>query len=177
MEPLAAHQRAQEVFAGVLAGVEPGQLDDPTPCTEWAVRELIDHVIAGNNGVAGERSSGSGDDLVAAHAASAERAQAAFAAPDGMDRGFDLPFGTVPGRVFVGMRTTEVLTHAWDLARATGQPTDLDPELAVAMLEQARQGVQPEFRGPGRPFGQEQDCPPDRSAEDQLAACLGRPVD
>lgn len=47
---------------------------------------------------------------------------------------FKLPFGEIPGQIFIGMRTSDVLTHAWDLAVATNQPTDLDPELAAEQL-------------------------------------------
>ena len=89
---------------------------------------------------------------------------------------FKLPFGEVPGQVFIGMRTTDVLTHAWDLAAATNQSTDLDPELATEQLAAARAIVVPQFRGPGKPFGDEQPCPPGRTAADQLAAFLGRKV-
>jgi len=74
----------------------------------------------------------------------------------------------------IGIRTTDVLTHAWDLAAATGQSTDLDPEVATKMLAVARKVVQPAFRGPGRPFGAEQPCSPDRPPADRLAAFLGR---
>ena len=45
---LACHRGAQQTFSSVLAGVSAVQLDDPTPCSEWTVRELIDHVVAGN---------------------------------------------------------------------------------------------------------------------------------
>ncbi len=55
-----------------------------------------------------------------------------------MSATFKLPLGEVPGQVFIGLRTTDVLTHAWDLAAATGQSTDLDPELAVERLAAAR---------------------------------------
>lgn len=180
MEPLAAHQRAQVVFARVLSGVTDDQLDAPTPCPEWRVRDLVGHVIAGNRrsatGTASHAPTG-GDaaELVTLHATSAEAAQQAFAAPDGLTRTFELPFGTVPGSRMLGMRTADVLTHAWDLARATGQPTsDIDEELAAELLAASRERVHPEFRGPGKPFGEEQPCDPDAPASDRLAAFLGR---
>lgn len=181
MDPLVAHQRAQEAFAGVLARVNPDQLGAPTPCTEWTIGDLIDHVIGGNERVGiwsggGDIPPARPDDIVAAHRASADAAQEIFARPDGMSTMFKLPFGEVPGQVFVGMRTSDVLTHAWDLAFATDQPTDLDPELAAEQLVAARAFVRPEFRGPGRPFGHELSCSPERSPADQLAAFLGRKV-
>ncbi len=49
---------------------------------------------------------------------------------------FKLPLGEVPGQVFIGLRTTDVLTHAWDLA-ACRPIRDLDPRLAVERLAAA----------------------------------------
>lgn len=182
MDPLMAHQRAQDVFAGVLANVRPDQLDAPTPCAEWTVRDLIEHVLGGNERVvqwagSSEQPPARPDNPIDAHRATAAAAQGVFAAPGGMDTVFELPFGQVPGQVFIGMRTTDVLTHAWDLATATGQPRDLDPELATTQLTRIRDGIPPQFRGPGMPFGEEQPCPPGGSPTDQLAAFLGRKVD
>ncbi|BBY08386.1 TIGR03086 family metal-binding protein [Mycobacterium noviomagense] len=181
MDPLAAHQRAQEVFAGVLANVTPDQLKAPTPCLEWTVRDLIEHVLGGNERVSqwaggDEQPPARPDDRIEAHRATAAAAQETFARPGALEATYRLPFGEVPGHRFIGMRTTDVLVHAWDLAVATHQPTDLDAELALRQLAAARQGVPPEFRGPGRPFAVEQPCPADRPPADQLAAFLGRTV-
>lgn len=181
MDVLDAHQRAQDAFAGVLSGVTDDQLDAPTPCSEWRVRDLVAHVIAGNQrsatGALPESLSSGGNaaELAALFSSSAADAQSSFAAPGGLDRTFELPFGTVPAKRLVGMRATDVFTHAWDLARATGQPTSgLDEELAAELLTGSRQAVRPEFRGPGKPFAEEEPCPPDAAAADQLAAFLGR---
>ena len=65
--------------------------------------------------------------------------------------------------------------HAWDLAVATGQPTDLDPELAEYVLAFSQQMMnRPGLRGEGRPYGEEQYCDDQRPAADRVAACLGR---
>jgi uncharacterized protein (TIGR03086 family) len=182
MDPLTGHQRAQDAFASVLANVRPDQLDAPTPCAEWTVRDVVEHVIAGNVRMAGGKAAGATESrdigqLVEAHAQSAQDAQQCFAAPDGLTRPIELPFGTVPGVVVIGLRTTDALTHAWDVARATGQPTDLDPEIAAEMLAVSRERIQPSFRGPGRPFAEEHPCDEERPAADRLAAFLGRAVD
>jgi uncharacterized protein (TIGR03086 family) len=179
MDQLEAHQRAQDVFASVLTNVSDDQLTLPTPCSEWDVATLIGHVSGGNCwvvGLAGDAPPELPDDRIAAHAATARAAQAVFAAPDGMTRMFELPFATIPGAAFIGLRASDVFTHAWDLAVATGQPTDLDPELAAAAIAAARERIAPAFRGPGRPFGEEQPCPDGGTSADQLAAFLGRVV-
>ena len=182
MDPLVAHQRAQDVFAGVLAGVGTEKFGNPTPCSEWTIGDLIEHVISGNEHVGiwsgtTEKSPARPDDIAAAHRASAAAAQEVFAGPDGMSTIFKLPFGEVPGQMFIGMRTSDVLTHAWDLAAATGQSTDLDPELAADQLAAVRAFVAPQFRGQGKPFGDEQPCSSERAPADQLAAFLGRKVE
>ncbi|MGH3563317.1 MAG: TIGR03086 family metal-binding protein [Mycobacterium sp.] len=181
MDALVAHQRAQDVFAGVLANVSSDQLGGPTPCSEWTVGDLVEHVLGGNERVdewagAHEQPPARPDSLVEAHRAGASAAQEVFARPGAMTAMFELPFGQVPGSMLIGMRSTDVLTHAWDLAAATGQPTDLDPELATHLLAVARESLRPDFRGPGRPFGQPP-CPSDRPPADQLAAFLGRAVE
>jgi uncharacterized protein (TIGR03086 family) len=179
MDQLAAHQRAQDAFSGVLAHVQPPQLDAATPCPEWNVRDLIEHVIGGNERVAiraglhtqpPARPGG----LLEAHRATAAAAQAVFAAPNGMTAIFDLPIGRVPGSTFIWIRTTDALVHGWDLAKATGQPTGLDPELATWLLAASRQRMTGSLRG--AVFGDPQPCDRDRPPADQLAAFLGRPV-
>ena len=180
MDQLTAHQRAQDAFAEVVAAVKPDQLQLPSPCSEWNARAVIDHVIGGNQWVrqlAGLAEVDLPDELAAAHAKSAEGAQAVFEAPDGLTRSFELPFASLPGSAFIALRTSDVFTHAWDLAKATGQSTDLDSELAQISLEAARAAIAPQFRGPGRPFAEEQACPQGRPPADQLAAFLGRTVD
>jgi uncharacterized protein (TIGR03086 family) len=68
------------------------------------------------------------------------------------------------------------MTHGWDVAKATGQSTDLDPELAAELLEGARLAIPDAFRGPDTqaPFGPEQPVPANATNADKLAAFLGR---
>ena len=182
MDPLEAHQRAQDTFAVVLANVRPDQLSLPSPCTEWTVLGVIEHVIGGNGWVqvrAGLEPvpvpEGSAH-LSEALAISAGAAQAVFAAPDGLTRTFELPFGALPGAAFVGIRSGDVLAHAWDVAKATGQDTNLAPDLAEQLIGTTRAFLTPALRGEGRPFGPEQPCPDGASPADEYAAFLGRTV-
>jgi uncharacterized protein (TIGR03086 family) len=162
----------------VLAGVSAVQLDGPTPCSEWTVRELIDHVVAGNLRVAGRESPGPIDPATMLELVreSAVAAESAFAAPDGISRTYEMGIGNVPGTMVLSLRTGDVFTHAWDLARATGQPSELDPELAQRILELITPLMQPGFRGEGRPFGAEQPCGESESATLRLAAFTGRRI-
>lgn len=178
LSDLSAHRRAQDAFAAVVARLADDQLPLPTSCTEWTVLDVIRHVIGGNQRVSGSDGPAAEGvaDLRAELARSAGSAQSTFEAPDGLTRTFSLPIGDLPGAVFIQLRTTDVLTHAWDLARATGQSTDLDPELSRRMLDFSRATIRADFRGEGRPFGSEQACAEERPAADRLAAFLGRAV-
>jgi uncharacterized protein (TIGR03086 family) len=88
-----------------------------------------------------------------------------------------LPFGTMPGSAFVGIAATDTFVHGWDLAKATGQNTDLSPDLAAGLLVGAKAFIQDGIRGDEpMPFAAEQQAPAGASSADQLAAFLGRKV-
>ena len=87
-----------------------------------------------------------------------------------------LPFGEFPAATFIGLTTTDAFVHGWDVAKATGQSTDLNPELAATLLERARAAIPDSFRGPDgtAPFGPIVEVPDSAPAADQLAGFLGR---
>ena len=168
----------------VLAGVSKEQLDDETPCAAWKVSDLINHIVGGQyffescakgDVPAGGDTDFSSGDFVSAFDEGSQRCLAAFRVEGVMETMLTLPFGQMPGSAFVGIAATDTFTHGWDLARATGQSTDLDPALAGQLLAGAKQFIQPAFRSPdGAVFGPEQSAPDGASNADQLAAFLGR---
>lgn len=172
----------------VLAGVKSDQLGASTPCASWKVSDLVNHIVGGQfffSSVAkGEAMSDtespdfSAGDFNSTFAQASAGALAAFNAEGAMDKIMHLPWGDMPGSAFVGVAAVDTFAHAWDLARATGQNTDLDPELAAGLLEGARAGISDNFRGPDgvAPFGPEQAAPAGASNADRLAAFLGRSV-
>jgi uncharacterized protein (TIGR03086 family) len=187
--PAMSTENLERAFAStrsVLARVTPDQLSNPTPCQSWQVRDLINHFVGVsywfgdtvNTGVAPQLQDidYTGGDMVATYDTGIEQAVTAFAAPGALDKIVELPFGKLPGSVYIGIATTDAFTHGWDLARAIGQSTDLDPELAAELLEGARAFIQPAFRGEDTksPFGAEQAVPADATHADALAAFLGR---
>jgi uncharacterized protein (TIGR03086 family) len=178
-------EEAIAVTRGVLAGVTPDQLGDPTPCESWDVAALINHIVGAHHfflaGLTGKPPAASGDfaagDYLAAYDEVSAKVLAAFGADGVMERMITMPFGEMPGAAVMGLATNDTFQHGWDLARATGQSTDLAPELAASLLAQAKATIPPAFRGPeGAPFGAEQAAPDGASAADQLAAFLGRSV-
>ncbi len=171
---------------GVLTGVSKEQLADATPCAAWKVSDLINHIVGGQYFFAactnGEPPSGdspdfSATDFVAAFDEAAKQCLAAFAAPGATERMLTLPWGQMPGAAFMGLAATDTFAHGWDLAKATGQNTDLSPELAEQLLGGSKMMIQPAFRSAeGTVFGPEQTAPAGASKADELAAFLGRTV-
>ncbi len=178
-------EQAIAVTRGVLANVTPEQLGDPTPCESWDVAALINHIVGAQHfflaGLTGTPPAAPGDfaagDYLAAYDEVSAAVLAAFAADGVLESLITMPFGEMPGAAVMGLATNDTFQHGWDLAKATGQRTDLAPELAAALLVQARATISPTFRGPeGAPFGAEQEAPDGASTADQLAAFLGRSV-
>jgi uncharacterized protein (TIGR03086 family) len=178
--------RALQSTLTILTKVQPADLDAPTPCATWDVRALINHfvgtarwwagVLTGEAGPAD--ADYAGGDFVAAYEESIRIAVAAFAGDGALGRTVRLPFGEFPGTVVLGMAALDQFTHGWDLARAIGYPTDLDPTLAGQLLGQAGMAITDSFRGPDgeAPFGPVAQAPAGAGLADELAAFLGRPV-
>lgn len=185
MNPDALAQ-SQQVAAAVLDRVTPDQLTLPTPCDNWTVAQLIDHLIGAQHwarcGMKGIEMTDTGEgasagDFKATFADAAEQSLAAFREDGALDRTVNAGFGDMPATALLGMATTDTFTHAWDLATATGQDNDLAPELAAQLLEGARATISPAFRSEeGSIFKPEQPAPEGTSAASQLAAFLGRAV-
>jgi len=177
--------RAFASTRSVLSNVKADQMDDATPCKSWKVRDVVNHIVGGAQwfGTSTETGDGSGfqdsdfasGDFVATFDEAAARAVAAFDAPGAQEKIIKLPFGEFPGAAFMGLATSDTFTHGWDLAKATGQSTDLDPELAAQILETAPMLVPDQFRGDEpMPFCPKVEAPAGATNADKLAAFFGR---
>ncbi len=173
--------------AGVLSGVDAQKLDGSTPCASWQVRELVNHIVGGTTYFAVTAETGeapTGDDapdfcegdFVTEFNRGAARAVKAFEAEGAMDKMMKLPFAELPGGVFINIASVDTYTHGWDLAKATGQSTDLDPGLATQLLAIAEGFLPDELRGAEgqAPFGPKVEAPAGACPADRLAAFLGR---
>ncbi len=185
-DPRPVHRQAMTQTESVVAAVEPGQLGQPTPCAEYDVRALLSHIVGGLNRVAIAGEGGDAlarparaddvpdDGWLAAYRAASARAAAAWANDARLDAVVELPWGKIPGRFAIAGYIQEILTHGWDLAKATGQPTELDPGLAAWALAGAKRILPPDGRGADVPFGPVVAVSPDAGPYAQLAAWLGR---
>jgi uncharacterized protein (TIGR03086 family) len=168
-----------------VAGISADQWSAPTPCADWNVRELLNHVVAGNWWAA-ELASGAtidevgarldGDQLGAApldaYERSAEAAATAFEKPGDLESPCAVSYGPVPGSVYAGHRFIDVLIHGWDLAVATGQDHTLAPALVDACLEVVV--PQAEMLRSSGMFGGDVAAPGTADAQARLLAMLGR---
>jgi len=179
------HRQALDATRSLVAGTRDDQLDLPTPDDEWDVRALLNHVVAGNWWAAelaagrtieqvGDRLDGDvlGAAPLEAWDASADAAATAFEAPGALTAPCAVSYGPVPGEVYAGHRFLDVLLHGWDLARATGQSTRLDPALVDAALEVLTPQWEP-MRASGA-FRTDVPVPEDGDPQARLLAMVGR---
>ena len=144
MDAIEALRRSRHEFESRLRQVGPNQWEQPTPCTDWTVHDLVNHVLLGTRmsvqllagASADEVLSGFGDDLLAdvddplaVFEALADQMHDGFAAPGGLDGTVDHPMGEIPRSTFVGFRIGDYAVHAWDLARAIGAHEQLESGL------------------------------------------------
>ncbi|MGD1052520.1 MAG: TIGR03086 family metal-binding protein [Candidatus Dormibacteria bacterium] len=190
---LADFDRCLDALTLLVQGVRPEQWSGPTPCAEWDVRRLLDHVTSGNRMFAalatGERpegmegllqlrarvAPGPDEDPVEAFRSSGRQLLQVFSDPDFADGTYMTPIGERSGDFMIQMRITETLIHGWDLARATGQT----PTFPEAVAEQTLAGMRLTLAGRPRDprgFGVEQPVPADAPALDRLAGFVGRTV-
>ena len=163
---------------GVIAGVRDEQYADKTPCSEWTVRELLEHmigVVAGIGGAAAGRPRGEfvlSEDPAGQFDAASASAMSAWRQPGVLDRVIDAGPGPMPGRALASINLLDTAAHTWDLATATGQSPELPSAVAVAALDASRAIVTDSLRS-GR-FGPEQPIDDGASDTDKLVAFLGR---
>lgn len=180
-----AHARALDHTRGIVAGIATAQLTDASPCAGWDVRTLLNHVVSGNLWVGplvagqtidevGDRFDGDvlGDDPIATYDTSAAIAAAAFRGDGAMDAPVAVSYGPVPGSIYCGHRLLDVLIHGWDLAKATGQDTNLPADLVAACTEVVT--PQAELLQASGMFGSTRTVEPDADPQTALLAALGR---
>ncbi len=181
-DPVADCQRAVDTAQQVLGAVSAGDLDRPTPCASWAVRDLVAHMIwmcqvfaAGLHGDDMPPAPGPiGDDPAATYAAAAAAAMDGWRTADWQDMTLALPFSQLPAAIGVRVFVGDALIHSWDLATALGRPFRIDDDLAATQLEMMQRFYDADNRGPDAAFDLAKACPPDASAGDRLIALSGR---
>jgi uncharacterized protein (TIGR03086 family) len=182
-DPLGLLDCAISQTGSIVAGVRPEQAGLPTPCSEFDVRQLLNHLVYDvktfSTMVNGTERGSPDQDLIGNDWLSAYQSATAGLVDAWRARGSEGMMtlgrlGEMPAAWAVGQHYADITQHGWDLARATGQSTNLDPQLGQAALDWAKQSLKPEFRG--QAFGPEVAVADNAPIYDKLAAFFGRKV-
>ncbi|WIX99247.1 TIGR03086 family metal-binding protein [Amycolatopsis mongoliensis] len=177
---------ASKGFEHHLRAVAPDGWAAPTPCTDWDVRALANHMTRGNLNYIGLLRGGTreeflaardadalGDDPVTAFTASVRACAAAFAEEGALDRVVDYPLGRLTGRRALAVRTTDSTVHTWDLARALGADDTLDPGL-VAWIDESHDDIFAGLALSPQVFAEPPPGAPGASRQDRMLTRFGR---
>ncbi|WKX73251.1 TIGR03086 family metal-binding protein [Streptomyces sp. XD-27] len=185
---LTRHGEALDLFTDRVHAIRPDQWDAPTPCTEWSVRDLVNHLTAEQLWVPPLVRDGStieeqgdafdgdvlGDDPVAAWDRAAAEARAAFAAPGAIERTVRLSYGDTPASDYCAQMISDAVVHAWDLSRGIGA----DERLPAALVDFTVREVTPyaaDLEKSGL-FASPVEPPAGADVQTKLLALLGRRV-
>ena len=181
MDATTALQQSDELLSALIAGLTPDHRELRTPCDQWNVHELVEHVVEGTHGIAGGLTGAAPPeetpDFMANGPANAWRLAVAHlstvATPEVLSAMHQMPFGEVPGEAAVSVIVADQVTHAWDLAKATDQPFAPSEELAQFALS-TWQPLVPAQGRTGDGFKAVIEISDDAPVVDRLVAYTGR---
>jgi uncharacterized protein (TIGR03086 family) len=179
-------ERAHTMTAALIDGVGEEHWLLPTPCPDWNVRALANHMVGGyrlfTSAIKQTDPPGHfeqdwlGNNPHAAYREAAAAVLTAWEVPGAMDRPLSISVGVVPGHLGALIHLTEVIVHGIDLAVSTGQEYRVNQESAQHLLNTMQEpGMMDPFRIPGV-FGPEQPAPAEAPAHHRLMAFLGRDI-
>jgi uncharacterized protein (TIGR03086 family) len=184
MDPLSRLGAAVGQARPIISAVSRDRYDEPTPCTDWSVGQLINHMIGGltmfrDVGIDGQADPALfsrdliGEDATASFDAAGAAALEAWGADGKMAGTASLPFGEFPAAFALQLPAMDMVVHGWDLAKATGQEVNWDRDLIAETLAFCEATfTTPEFRGNDFAPAVELDGDPDDLS--RLVAFLGR---
>jgi uncharacterized protein (TIGR03086 family) len=176
---------AADAAARTVANADAGQFGRPTPCTEWDVRALLNHLILWTSYSLAARAQGESVDqdlmdrdfaaspgFAAGYRAQLDRALTAWADPATWESSLDVMGTPTPSADVAALNIAEMVLHGWDLAAATGQTyTVSEPAAAAAMAAvEANADLFREYKG----FAEPVEVTPTASTLDRLLALSGR---
>lgn len=151
-DPLRILDLAQTTAAAVIARISPDQLDLPTPCDEWSVRDIINKMVASTRVFTsfGLREKPDptldlvhpkeiiGDDPLGAFWTDALACRDAWRVPGALDGMAPSTIGEAKARAVLNARIFDTTVLTWDIATACGLPHGIDDELATYVLRVAK---------------------------------------
>jgi len=185
-DPRPLYRRALLWVTSLLSAVRPEQLEQPTGCEEFDVRALAGHLVATVHRarVIGEGGQPFSVPHVITGVPDTEWAQAYADATEAMwavwnddaklTATVSAPWGTIPGSAAIWGYLNETLVHGWDLATATGQDPEADPDVVGPLLAVAASIIPAEPRGGRVPFAPVVEPARDAGPTERLANWNGR---
>ncbi len=203
IDPRPLFAAATDTATGVIAAVRADQLANPTPCTEYEVRELLRHLVGVMPRVAAmgrgddpmrvtapEVDGMADDDVIPAWRAAVEEAKAAWADGSALERTIVLPWATDTGAAALLGYVSEITVHTWDIAHATGQTPTWNEEAVgnayglirewlpgvgrAEIFAEVRKKMGPAAAGAPDAFAEVAPVPDDAPIIDRLVAWNGR---
>ncbi len=188
MDLIDIHARALAEFGRRVATLRPEQRHNPTPCTDWDVNTLVSHLVNEQLWVppmlagqtveqVGDRFDGDllGDQPVRAWQRAADAAHQAFAAPGALDRQVHLSYGDQPATEYLLEMVSDLVVHAWDLARGLGVDDRLNPDLVDLVYRRTEPNASA-LAASGL-FADPVPVPDDAEQQTRLLGLYGRAVD
>ncbi len=172
--PLEIWQQVAERWTEVHGQIGEGQWDNRTPCADWTVRDLVDHLqwhATALSMLGADIRPGDGwkEIRAALDAVLADPSKLEGTVPD---------FGGMPKHELVAFLIGDRLIHTWDLARSIGADDTL-PGDAVEAVMAGLQHAPPEFLRSPNPLGIDMmrhpvEVPADSTDQDRMLAFTGR---
>lgn len=179
--------RAVDEFDARMQQVKEDQWTDGTPCTEWNVHDLVNHIVnearwvkpllAGKTiAEVGNSLDGDllGDAPVEAWVTARDEELVAVRGLNALDQEVHVSWGEIPASEYLMQVVMDHAIHAWDLARAIGGDEKLDPELVDFCLAAARP-MEEMLRGSGL-YGDKVEVPAQAGPQAELLGLVGRKV-
>lgn len=178
--PIEVYELAVRQARKIIGGVKPTQLAQPTPCAYWTIQGLMAHMVQAPVAFAEFLEKGTPpvpgvlarDASAQAFDAATAKALAAAKAPGALAKKATTPAGEMTAGQFMMVVAADLCIHTWDLAKATGQDTRLDPKLAETSYAVFSPFAQ--YGRQGGAFGPEVKVPASASTQDKLLGMTGR---
>jgi uncharacterized protein (TIGR03086 family) len=176
--------RTLDLTSTIVKGIRADQWKNATPCDEWNLSVLVNHITGENHWLAaifsgetiqtvGDKFDGDlvGDDPIAAYVASVELAKASIT-PAVLEARHDVSIGDISGYDYVSQLFMDQLVHGWDAMMGSRQVVALDDGLVTAAIPVAQEMVA--YVGPGSVFGTTLELGSDAANVEMLLGTVGR---
>jgi uncharacterized protein (TIGR03086 family) len=183
MTPIEQLSQILPIVSDTVDRIQPDQLDNPTPCSRFSVRDVLDHMLV-LGGAFGYAFRGEEVPTIEAPPMNGRVPAAEFRktmddlieavrSPGAMKRTVVSPMGEMPGETFARLVAFDGLVHGWDLARATGQEYRISDTLVADVDQFARVAITDGMRD-GDTFKAAITAPHGATPVEQLVAFSGR---